>query len=269
MRYRLTLLLFLACVLMSSGCTQIGVPSERVTCEHAGFVITGMRYEAGNVNSIVVEANNTGKRDLALYARINYGDGSIDTRDPELYLSANEGPMTFTINGVRNGVERVSLIASDCLDMMDYVDRKDITGIENEPVRLEDIDTPTFTYTNDNICRDGGKPIIMLFSATGNSHCEWIADTYDPVVREYADNGKIVAYHWQTDTRDNTLTSATETQISEIEDFFYNKYSPERTVPTFIFGCSFTRIGNGYESQNDTKAEEEEFRTIIDALISQ
>jgi len=274
MAYRIVIALLLACVLMASGCTQDwSIVEERITCEHAGFTITGVRYEAGGVNSIVVEANNKGKKDLTLYARIDYSDGSaVEDRETLFYLSAGEGQMSFTIGGVGRGIERVSLISKNCLDVSDHVDRKDIAGIENEPeelVDLGDIDAPTFVYTRDKVCRDGGKPIIMLFSATGNSHCEWIADTYDSVAREYMNNGKIVAYHWQADTGDNTLTPNRETAISEVEDAFYTKYSPERAVPTFVFGCSFMRTGNGYEMQNDTKAEEDEFRTIIDALLRQ
>lgn len=256
---RWLVLLLVGCVVVASGCVQ-----PEVTCEQAGFEILSMKYLAAS-RSIQLVANNTGKKDLTLFARIEYGDGSVDNGDPEFYLSAGEGPMTFTISDVGSGIEGVSLVSSNCLDVAEHVDRDDITGIEDVPVRLEDVDTPTFTYTNDNVCRNEGKPMIMLFSDSRDYHCEWISKIYDSVVKSYGD--KIAAYHWNINTGDNTLTSTTEPRISEIENFWYTKYNKDRTVPTFIFGCAFTRIGNGYEAQNDTGAEEAEFRTIIDALV--
>jgi hypothetical protein len=43
--------------------------------------------------------------------------------------------------------------------------------------------------------------------------------------------------------------------------------NPNGTIPTFIFGCKYYRIGAGYEAQKDLEAEKREFRQIIDKLI--
>ena len=64
----------------------------------------------------------------------------------------------------------------------------------------------TFSKVDNDICEEGGKPIIRLFSTTRCPHCVWIKDTFDKVALEYVKEDKIVAYHWELDVRDNTLT---------------------------------------------------------------
>jgi foldase protein PrsA len=127
----------------------------------------------------------------------------------------------------------------------------------------------TFRDTGDDLCEEDGKPIIRLFSTTWCPHCKWIKDTYDSVVKEYIGSGKIVAYHWQLDTGDDTLTKDVENEVPSSESSVYKKYNPDGSVPTFIFGCKYMRIGNGYETQGDLKAEEAEFRKIIEELIEE
>src|SRR3990172_10780878 len=67
-------------------------------------------------------------------------------------------------------------------------------------------DIKTFQVTNDIIETIDGRPVIRLFSTTWCPHCQWIKETYERVAKEYADAGKIVAYHWELDINDDTLT---------------------------------------------------------------
>jgi thiol-disulfide isomerase/thioredoxin len=124
----------------------------------------------------------------------------------------------------------------------------------------------TFTITGDQLCSENGKPIIMLVSTTWCPHCMWIKDTFDRTVKSYG--GSIAAYHWELDTGDNILTDAAETKIPAELLAYYQKYNPQGSIPTFVFGCEYTRIGNGYERQNDLAAEENEFRDKIEKLIA-
>ncbi len=131
-------------------------------------------------------------------------------------------------------------------------------------------DTPvikTFTDTGEEIELMDGKPVIRLFSTTWCGHCQWIGETYESVVKEYADAGKIVAYHWELDIGDDTLTPSKEGRIPTEEYDIFRKYSPGG-VPTYVFGCKYMRVGNGYESTNDLRAEEAEFREVIEKLIN-
>lgn len=127
----------------------------------------------------------------------------------------------------------------------------------------------TFTETSKSICRKDGKPIIRLFSTTWCPHCIWVKDDFDSVVKEYVKKGKIVAYHWQLDIGDNTLTSAIEKKVPAEEKAVYKEFNPEGSIPTFVFGCKYYRIGNGYEREGDHDKEKAEFRQIIEELIKE
>lgn len=141
------------------------------------------------------------------------------------------------------------------------------------------VDTNNCTITNPAIktfkCISGtvetieGKPVIRLFSTTSCPHCIWIKETYDRVVNEYVSQGKIVAYHWELDTGDNTLTNETETEIPASEQAVFQKFNPQNSIPTFVFGGRYWRIGNGYEREQSLEKEEAEFRAVIEELIKE
>jgi len=125
----------------------------------------------------------------------------------------------------------------------------------------------TFTDEGKNIELIDGKPVIRLFSTTWCSHCGWAGPTYDEVVQEYVDDGKIVAYHWQLDTNDNTLTEVAEGEIPESELAVYREFNPRGSIPTYVFGGTYKRIGNGFERSGDLESEEKEFRAVIEQVI--
>lgn len=127
----------------------------------------------------------------------------------------------------------------------------------------------TFTQTADAIELQGGKPVIRLFSTTWCPHCTWIKDTYENTVQEYVAQGKIVAYHWEIDILDDTLTPGIEGTFPDSELAVYKKFNPKGSIPTFVFGGKYFRVGNGYESTNNLALEEQEFRQIIESLIEE
>jgi thiol-disulfide isomerase/thioredoxin len=127
---------------------------------------------------------------------------------------------------------------------------------------------PFSKVEGNSICKEDGKPVIRMISTTWCPHCEWIKPTFDEVAKEYVDQGKIVAYHWQVDTGDNTLTTAVEDKVPDTEMNVYTQFNPKGSIPTFVFGCKYYRIGNGFESQKDLNAERNEIRRIIDQVIA-
>ncbi|MFA5029206.1 MAG: thioredoxin family protein [Patescibacteria group bacterium] len=128
----------------------------------------------------------------------------------------------------------------------------------------------TFSQKKDaNLCKEDGKPVVYLFSTTWCPHCEWVKAAFDKVAKEYIDAGKIKAYHWEVDTNDDTLTSEKENQVPEAAMKAYQEFNPQGSIPTFVFGCKYFRVGNGYEREDDLAKEEAEFRLIIDSLIKQ
>ena len=81
----------------------------------------------------------------------------------------------------------------------------------------------------------------------------------------YSEN--IIAYHWNLDTGDNTLTKEKEKGIPKSEIEIFKKYNPEGTVPTYVFGCKYIRIGNFFEKENNLAQEEKEFTSVIEKLL--
>lgn len=151
-----------------------------------------------------------------------------------------------------------------------------------DPTGLGNVGTMgTFTDSGDEIELVDGKPVIRLFTTTWCPHCTWIKETYDGVVKEYVDAGKIVAYHWEIDTGDDTLTEEIESEIPSTEDAVYRKFNPRGSIPTFVFGGKYYRVGNGFEGPGDTANPTSEqslanlakeaagFRAAIEALIEE
>ena len=93
-------------------------------------------------------------------------------------------------------------------------------------------------------------------------------NTQESLVKKYVDDGKIVAYHWDVDINDNTLTAEKESVVPAKDLAVYREFNPQGSIPTFVFGCKYFRIGNGYEQQDDLTAEKAEFEALIQDLIS-
>jgi thiol-disulfide isomerase/thioredoxin len=125
----------------------------------------------------------------------------------------------------------------------------------------------TFNVGQGEIQYENGKPVIRLFSTTWCPHCTLIKDAFDSIIKEYVQTGQIVAYHWDLDTGDNTLTDEIETEVPQSELAVFQTFNPGGSIPTFVFGNKYWRIGNGYEGQNDLIAEEAEFKRIIEKLV--
>lgn len=125
-------------------------------------------------------------------------------------------------------------------------------------------DFETFTEYDLDICKDDGKPVVYLFSTTWCPHCQWIKDTFDSWAKDNSD--KAVAYHWEIDTMDNTLTEEVETEVPQDAMDVYNQFNPEGSIPTFVFGCRYGRVGNGYETEEDLDKERAAFDSVLDKL---
>ena len=137
------------------------------------------------------------------------------------------------------------------------------------PYEITPSSIETFQSVDGDICTEDGKPVIRLFSTTWCLHCQWVSDAFDEIVKMYVDEGSIVAHHWQVDTGDDTLTSQVEESVPESEMDVYDKFNPQETVPTFVFGCKYYRIGTAYEAENDPEAEAAEFMAVIEELLSE
>jgi thiol-disulfide isomerase/thioredoxin len=138
-----------------------------------------------------------------------------------------------------------------------------------DPFEIEPSSIETFESVDGDICREDGKPVIRMFSTTWCSHCQWVSDTYDAVVKMYVEEGLIVAHHWELDTGDDTLTTTVEQGVPDTEVMIFEEFNPQDTVPTFVFGCKYFRVGTGYGQEDDLEAEAAEFMAVIEELIAE
>jgi len=128
----------------------------------------------------------------------------------------------------------------------------------------------TFSIRNNPICKEDGKPVIRMYSTTWYPENDWIGEIFENVVNEYIQEGKIVAYHWQIDTGDNTLTEEIEENVPDSEIDILKQFDPDMSIPAFIFGCKYYRIGTRYKSEeNGAEKEAQEFRNVIDEILNE
>jgi len=147
-----------------------------------------------------------------------------------------------------------------------------VNSIDNveENTELAEKGIGTFSIAEGDLClSEDGKPLVFMFSTTTCPHCKWIKATYDGVVKEYVEQGKIEAYHWEFDTKDNTITEEIEKTIPQEHEAIFSKFNSYGGVPSFVFGCRYHRLGNGYEVEGDLVAEDTEFRKVIDELLEE
>ena len=128
----------------------------------------------------------------------------------------------------------------------------------------ENTDIESFLDSGEDICYEDGKPIIRMYANSGCGFCKWNKPIYEKVVKEYVDQGKIVAYLWEDGK--NILSDEQEAQPQE-ESALYQKYG-FRGVPAFIFGCKYYRAGAKFSRvENGEELEEAELRTVIEDLL--
>lgn len=133
---------------------------------------------------------------------------------------------------------------------------------------FSDISFPTIYKSGHDVCTNAeGQPVILLFSSSSCSHCEWAGEIFDPIVKFYIADGLIEAHHYDTQTGDDLLTDEVETQIPPAYLQLKKDGDPKGLVPYYNFSCKYERIGNGHEKTDDIAAEGEEICMVIETLI--
>lgn len=85
---------------------------------------------------------------------------------------------------------------------------------------------------------------------------------------EYLNKGQIVAHHWDLDVGNDQFTPEKESSVPKAEVDLYTSINPRQSVPTYVFGCKYWRIGNAYETQDMPDLEAAEFKAVINKLLS-
>ena len=109
-----------------------------------------------------------------------------------------------------------------------------------------------FYLTDQDVCKKDGKPIIYLFGTTWCPHCQWAKPILEKVVQKFG--SEIDARLYELDQQNAPAE----------DEAIYENYNPQGSIPTFVFGCKYFRVGNdAHESANDTTTEEKEFTAVI------
>ena len=124
-----------------------------------------------------------------------------------------------------------------------------IEGIDLEKARKkveEPKGEPTigdFLVSEDEICKEDGKPIVYFFGSKRCPHCAW----EHPIVEKVAKNFQgYMSFH-------NNMDSQADMDV-------FRKYSTGG-IPTLVLGCKYYRVGSG------ERAGEEMESKILTALI--
>ena len=100
-----------------------------------------------------------------------------------------------------------------------------------------------FLVSEDEICKEDGKPIVYFFGSKRCPHCAW----EHPIVEEVVKNFQgYISFH-------NNMDSQADMDV-------FRKYSTGG-IPTLVLGCKYYRVGSG------ERAGEEMESKILTALI--
>ncbi|MDI6882893.1 MAG: thioredoxin family protein [Patescibacteria group bacterium] len=114
---------------------------------------------------------------------------------------------------------------------------------EEQKVKEKGLTLGNFLATTEEVCQEGGKPIVYFFGSQGCPHCVW----EEPVIEEVAKSfGDFISFHNNMD--------------SEVELDIFGKYS-QGGIPTIVLGCKYFRVGSG-----ENLGQEEE-KKVLTALI--
>lgn len=106
------------------------------------------------------------------------------------------------------------------------------------PAEETDQTIGNFSVSNDEICKEDGKPIVYFFGSEGCSYCKWEHPIIEEVAAKFGDN---ISFH------NNNMDSEADMDV-------FQKYSTGG-VPTLVLGCRYYRVGAGTQSGEEKETE--------------
>lgn len=123
------------------------------------------------------------------------------------------------------------------------IDLEKPLAIQPETQEEKTLTIGNFSVSNDEICKENGKPIVYFFGSKGCPHCLW----QHPIVEKIAKHFEgYISFH-------NNMDSDADKDV-------FSKYSPG-SIPTLVLGCKYYRVGSG-----EREGEEKESKALT-ALI--
>lgn len=115
-----------------------------------------------------------------------------------------------------------------------------------EAIKLDEIQEPIsekgftigdFSISNDEVCKENGKPIVYFFGSESCPYCTW----EHPIIEEVAGKfGSEISFH-------NNMDSDADIDI-------FSKYSAGG-IPTLVLGCKYYRVGAGQQAGEEAETK--------------
>ncbi|MBI2138536.1 peptidylprolyl isomerase [Candidatus Woesearchaeota archaeon] len=137
-----------------------------------------------------------------------------------------------------------------------YSNRPTPTG-EKEPLYGS-----SFRDSGEGVCKDDGKAVIRLYTASGCKGCPLAAKSFEEVLKGFV--GKIQFRHWELNTGDNLATPETEKGVPQRELGMFKKLDRDGKVPFSIIGCKYYRAGNFFATATE---ESKELAAVISSVV--
>jgi foldase protein PrsA len=131
-----------------------------------------------------------------------------------------------------------------------------IIGEEKPVQETQEMGANEFKETSDEVCKEGGKPVIRRYIAAECEACRNVEPAF-----------KAALFGYDVALKEIELDKAVKEGLPKSELDILKKYNPKGAVPAYIFGCKYYRIGNAYESLNLTQ-EEKIFKETLLKVVS-
>ncbi len=105
-----------------------------------------------------------------------------------------------------------------------------------------------FVTLEEEVCLEGGKPVVYYFGRSSCPHCSWEHPIFEKVVKKFAN---LISVHDRMD--------------QEGDEDVFSQYSQlnNNGIPFMVLGCQYAQVGSG-----ESIGEEEE-ETVLTTLICQ
>jgi thiol-disulfide isomerase/thioredoxin len=118
-------------------------------------------------------------------------------------------------------------------------------------MKISPSETINMTQTP-GMCDNNGTPIVRMFGTSWCPHCT----AGKAVFEEFAAENEGRAEFRVLDVEQDTLT---------FQDFALFDQLSDGSVPTYVFGCSYFRVGNAFS--DDPELEKQAFQDVLNALL--
>jgi hypothetical protein len=197
---------------------------------------------------------------LKLLNETTLGDIEVEEREiRSYYVESGVKDSGVALEDARQQIEMVLLAQKREEAFIDYLEELRSSSTIEILFGIE-----TFQLTERDTCKEGGKPIIRMFTTSKCEKCGLVEEAFMSAIETY--NNEIVAYNWELDTGDNKLTLKKESSIPKSEAELFKSVSQSLEVPAFIFGCKYVRVGTGFD---DLASEQSEFNSVINKLLAE